>query len=100
MFDSHNTSQKTSINQEIAFRDKYPTAIVDIEKFEIIKITRDSPIMFLENTHCQVLLNGNIKFTIHKHLVGLIQNGKFKIWYSRPDKHDRYVEIQMVEPYE
>ena len=97
MFDSHNTQQSTTIKNEIPFRDKYPTVVIDIDKFDILDITEDSNISFLGNESKQVVINGNVKFVIHKDLTGLIQKGKFRFWYSRPDKFDRYVKLLMVE---
>ena len=97
MFNSHYIEQSTTLKNEIAFRDKYPTVVIDINKFDIVEITKDSNISFLKDEAKQVVINDNIKFVIHKDLTGLIQKGKFRFWYSRPDNFDRYVKLLMVE---
>jgi len=97
MFDSNSTEQKISVQNQIAFRDRYPSTIINIHKLELVEISEDSNISFLRRNNVQVLINNNIKFVIHKDLAGIITLGKFRIWYSILDGLDRYIKIMMVE---
>jgi hypothetical protein len=81
----------------VAYRDQYPSVVIDIKDFKIEDISASSNIAWLRESQKILTINGNVKFVIHEYLSGIIQDGKFRIWYDRPDSFDRYVKLLMVE---
>ena len=93
MFDNHLTNQELKI--EVAFRDKYPTLELNIESFEIKDIIGLQS--FKVNVCKEIVINNSFRFILHNNLLPIIQKGNYRIWYSREDHFDRFIEIVMTE---
>lgn len=96
MLDNY-SNQNTSIKTEIPYRDKYPSIVIDVVSYSVIEIPSDKGLSFLSDENMRVCINGDINFIVHKFLVGMVKQGKYRFWYSRNDPHDRYIELLMVE---
>lgn len=87
------------IECDLDFRSKYPWFTILISELKIEPIPEEW--CWIAKTHKYVTINGGeFVGVIHNGLSGLLKVNTYnfrKIWFSRPDGYDRYIEIMLVE---
>ena len=86
------------MRKECSWKERFPSITMHVKEMDVTEAKKK--FVWLYDYKYVVLIEQHgqrFEAVIHNNLAGLLQKGRtLTIWYSRTDRHERYVEILCV----